>query len=400
MAKYFINEYKNYYDAISNNVDIEAKYNDLVNKLSSFNTSLNNYSSFIEGTLWKEKGKTELLYSYLPIINKNVLMVESYVVYDLNNVISLVKNDLFGLLSSLKEEDEKYCTLKEKQDAKETTDAEEVELNNYLKSINQLIKDIDNKILEIKNYKLLNASSNLNVSALENLGLDKSLKEFLDKYKSDLDGDVDDKIMKKLVEQLEYRKSTRYLNGNGNELETGNCIDLALLGNNWKVINTSIPVLDYATLAYNKGIRQNSNSERYSDLCLAFSYVHASNMYNGTTTDTAESAYNWKHAGEFTDYYNDSKQETLEKIYDEIKDGKPVIMQVNGNTSGTSRHFVTVVGIKNDVKSAQDVKESDLLVLDSWDGKLETMDSSTSRFMTTGKETNKSYSGYYLRVLE
>ena len=123
-------------------------------------------------------------------------------------------------------------------------------------------------------------------------------------------------------------------------------------------------------------------------------------MYNGTTTDTAESAYNWKHAGEFTDYYNDSKQETLEKIYDEIKDGKPVIMQVNGNTSGTSRHFVTVVGIKNDVKSAQDVKESDLLVLDSWEGKLETMDSSTSRFMTTGKETNKSYSGYYLRVLE
>ena len=131
----------------------------------------------------------------------------------MNNVISLVKNDLFGLLSSLKEEDEKYCTLKEKQDAKETTDAEEEELNNYLKNINQLTKDIDNKILEIKNYKLLNASSNLNVSALENLGLDKSLKEFLDKYKSDLDGDVDDKIMKKLVEQLEYRKSTRYLNG-------------------------------------------------------------------------------------------------------------------------------------------------------------------------------------------
>ena len=103
---------------------------------------------------------------------------------------------------------------------------------------------------------------------------------------------------------------------------------------------------------------------------------------------------------EFSDYFNDNKQETLSVVYEQISEGKPVVMQVNGNSSGTSRHFVTVVGIKSDVKSAADVTEDDLLILDSWDCNLERMDTDTSRFMTTGSQTNKSYSGYYLRLLK
>ena len=86
-------------------------------------------------------------------------------------------------------------------------------------------------------------------------------------------------------------------------------------------------------------------------------------------------------------------------VYNQIVEGKPVIMQVNGNSSGTVRHFVTVVGVKSDVKK-DTISESDLLILDSWDGKLESMDTEYSRFMTTGKETNKDYSGYYLRILK
>ena len=187
--------------------------------------------------------------------------------------------------------------------------------------------------------------------------------------------------------------------GNQSSLDNGNCIDLSLLGCDWKVVNTALSVSEYATDAYNRGIRQNSNTSRYGDLCLAFSYVHASNLYNGSTGDTAESAYNWNHAGEFSDYFNDNKQETLSVIYEQISEGKPVVMQVNGNTSGTSRHFVTVVGIKSSVTSASSITEDDLLILDSWDCNLERMDTDTSRFMTTGSQTNKSYSGYYLRLL-
>ena len=95
----------------------------------------------------------------------------------------------------------------------------------------------------------------------------------------------------------------------------------------------------------------------------------------------------------------DNKSEALKKIYSEIRNGNPVVLQVNGNTQGTVRHFVTVVGYNNNVKSASELTEKDLLIVDSWDGQLERMDTSTSRFMTTGAQCHKTkYSGYYLRV--
>ena len=87
-------------------------------------------------------------------------------------------------------------------------------------------------------------------------------------------------------------------------------------------------------------------------------------------------------------------------IYNEITNGKPLILQVNGNKKGTSRHYVTVVGFKSSVKSANSLTQKDLLIKDSWDGKLERMDGSSSRFMTSGKDCHKSYNGYYLAIMK
>ena len=80
--------------------------------------------------------------------------------------------------------------------------------------------------------------------------------------------------------------------------------------------------------------------------------------------------------------------------------GKPVVLQVNGNKAGTSRHFVTVVGFKDGVVSGSTLQETDLLIVDSWDGELESMDTEKSRFMTTGAACHKDYSGYRLRVFK
>ena len=75
------------------------------------------------------------------------------------------------------------------------------------------------------------------------------------------------------------------------------------------------------------------------------------------------------------------------------------IVPNSGIYSSNNGHYVTVVGVKDGVNSSN-IQESDLLILDSWDCNLERMDTSTSRFMTTGAQTHKSYSGYYLRVLK
>ena len=45
-----------------------------------------------------------------------------------------------------------------------------------------------------------------------------------------------------------------------------------------------------------------------------------------------------------------------------------------------------MVGFKTDVASADDLKAEDLLILDSWDGKLERMDCSGSRKFVPGSE--------------
>ena len=172
------------------------------------------------------------------------------------------------------------------------------------------------------------------------------------------------------------------------------------LNDDWTVATTKISIADYEKVVSSKKISQNSDTSKYSDYCLAFSYVHAYDLYNGVTSDTAADAGNYRHAGAFTSFYSDSKADTLQKIYSEIVQGRPVVMQVNGNKAGTSRHFVTVVGFRNSITDPTNLTEKDLLIMDSWDGKVERMDQDTSRFMTTGKQTGKDYTGYYLRLLK
>lgn len=174
---------------------------------------------------------------------------------------------------------------------------------------------------------------------------------------------------------------------------------VTLLDGTWVVADTKLDLQSYASYIMDGGVRQNSDTDKYSDYCLAFSYVHAYDLYNGTQ-GTAEMAGNYAHAGAFEDYINDDKASVMQKIYSEIMNGRPVVLQVNGNKAGTSRHFVTVVGFKDGITDPTKLTEKDLLIIDSWDGKIERMDTSTSRFMTTGAQCKKDYSGYRLRVLK
>ena len=177
-----------------------------------------------------------------------------------------------------------------------------------------------------------------------------------------------------------------------------NTIKVSMLDGEWTVAKTTSNLKEYASYVINSGIRQNIDVNKYGDSCLSFSYSHAYDLFKGTRTNTA-SAGNYAHASNFEDFINDDKKTVLNRIYNEIMKGRPVVLQVNGNKQGTSRHFVTVVGFKSGV-TASNLTEKDLLIMDSWDGKLERMDTSTSRFMTTGAACKKDYSGYRLRVLK
>ena len=172
------------------------------------------------------------------------------------------------------------------------------------------------------------------------------------------------------------------------------------LGDDWIVPTTKASVTSYASYVASSQICQTNDTSKFGDKCLSFAETHAYALYTGNTGDSAERASAYPHSTSFTSWFSDSKEETLKKIYSEVVSGRPVVIQVNGNKAGTSRHFVTVVGVRASVTDVNKLTEQDLLIIDSWDGKTERMDTSTSRFLTTGAACHKNYSGYYLRVLK
>ena len=171
----------------------------------------------------------------------------------------------------------------------------------------------------------------------------------------------------------------------------------------YRLVSTKNDTIEFAKIVDSLNVAQD-HPPGYPDYCLSFAYYHSYNLYNGTnlTSMTAAAASEYKYATKFQAFNNDNKQVVLAKLYELINAGQPVILHVNGNKAGTSRHYVTVVGYKNSVTSGSTIKETDLLILDSHDGKLERMDRESSRFMIsgwdTGRKGDKGY-GYQLYIL-
>ena len=165
-------------------------------------------------------------------------------------------------------------------------------------------------------------------------------------------------------------------------------------GNTYNVANTKGELQSYIDYIKKNQVAETKDFDTYGGHCLGFSYVHAYGIYTNRRNYTADNGLHSSSGGSFTKYINDDKQAVLSKVYTELNQNKPVVLQVNGNSKGTSRHFVTVVGYKSSVTNAAELKETDLLIIDSYDGKLKSMDQAGSRFMTSGAQCGKDYSGY------
>lgn len=184
--------------------------------------------------------------------------------------------------------------------------------------------------------------------------------------------------------------------GNGS---AGTISQSALLDGSYNVIDTAISVEDYLHVVSSNKIGQYNDPDKYGGYCLAFAYIHAYSLYSGDASKRASDAHDYVYASKFKGFEHDDKSEVLKNVYNEVSNGRPCLIQVNGNKTGTSRHYVTVVGYKSSVRSAADLTEDDLLIIDSWDGKLEGVGSNGARFMVTGAACKKKYSGYQMYYL-
>ncbi len=169
------------------------------------------------------------------------------------------------------------------------------------------------------------------------------------------------------------------------------------LNETWTVVNTPIGVVEYAKFLKSNQVCQNKDTSKYGSACLSFAYTHAWGLYSGNRGVSAEKR---SGGGNFKTCIDDNKQYILNAVYLEIKAGRPCILHVNGNKQGTGRHFVTCIGFKSSVTSGETITEDDLLILDSWDAQIERMDQKNSRFMTTGKQCRKSYSGHRIQYMK
>ena len=426
MATYFVDPYKKYYDGLSAATQIVSSANTLLQNAMTVSTTLNRLQTQISSARWEELGYQELKNTAIPLFLKRIDTFQNNISSSVVKASELAINDLLKLLTSLKEKDASYEDVVNKIKSAgffENKSDDKAKKASLEKEIDSLKSQIDAKISEIKalNSQIIDFEGtdvSGTISEVEGLALTSEESKHYDTLSAALvssgvasvyDGKTpltDGLVMVGgVVFGAAYNEKKTESTGTVGEISevisgTGNTATLNALNGTWTVVNTVGDVSTYAKHVAKQKIAQNNNSSIYGGYCLAFSYIHASNMYNGQTNDTAKTALSYKHASEFENYQSDSKSDTLKKVYYEIMNGRPVVMQVNGNKQGTSRHFVTVLGFKDSVTSAETLKEEDLLIMDSWDGNVERMDTNGSRFMITGADCNKDYSGYYLRVLK
>ena len=404
MSDYYNETYKNYYNKLSSTKDTaKVKYvsEETVNQLK-------NVKGQITSSNWKELAVERIANGVLSNIEADSKVLDTNIVNSLNEARTMSYDELLPALEKLKTTDEKYD--KVVSELKSATGDKKTELTEEKASLEKLLNtyrnNVDNTISKIKKVSSIKDAHGSHRPVYKILSRNMTLEKDDTGRLIDISsaaGAITSSGVKKATSSSSKgasKSSGSMAKSTTSKASGDGTVKLNALGGTWNVVKTKTSLTEYASIVQKNKICQTNDTSKYSDYCLAFSYVHASNMKNGQV-DNAAAAGNYKHSGEFYTFVNDNKQVVLNKVYDEINSGNPVILQVNGNSKGTVRHFVTVVGYKDTVKSGSTITEDDLLILDSWDGQVERMDTSSSRFMTTGKSCGKKdYSGYRLQVMK
>lgn len=160
---------------------------------------------------------------------------------------------------------------------------------------------------------------------------------------------------------------------------SGNTYDYTYSGKTYKVANTKLDLNSYMNYLQNRHIAQDGricdpdtgrcyNGSGYNDYdyCLSIAGAMAGNLQKGNCTATDYGFMQGKGSIQQEPHESDSdevngRRRILQKIYDAIMAGKPVLVKVR---SVNSRHFATAVGVRANANRATLV-DSDILYLDT-----------------------------------
>ena len=162
----------------------------------------------------------------------------------------------------------------------------------------------------------------------------------------------------------------------GSSSGTGRMNTATYNGVEFNVVKTALDPLAYETLVYDNICTHPGGIDEYSGYCLDFSYYYVSCMVdNITDVNISDGKHDntSKRLRFSTEKYKDP-DEMMARLYDLLNTNLPQILMVEAITHPGSRHFVAVVGYRASVTKREDLRPEDLLIIDSFDGKLESMD--------------------------
>ena len=371
MATYFVEPYTKYYNSLNSSGGMDKKYKDLEDNSTALLNNISSLSTFISSSTWSELGCDQVKNESLPKIKQALDSLNK----DITEYFKKALDDSHSLLSKVQElklKDEEYETKKSEVSICRST--EPAYRDNEGRETSAHISWRNNLATREKELETL-----------------KEECEKLQEAAKGLAGGINGIEILETVEQFEIFEPPVEIDPNSGTVTTW-----TYNGVTYVVPRTKMSVADYVHFEQSHQIYETKDYSRYRDHCLGFAYVHAYDMQTGTTSDTAENGLHYSHAGSFKGYDNNDKGTILREVYNEINSGRPIILQVNGNKKGTSRHYVTVLGYNSNVRSASDLTEDDLIIMDSYDGQVKRMGTNGSRFMITGAACGKNYSGYQI----
>lgn len=380
MGEYFIDPYTKYFNNLETTSTLGSKITSVGDDVKNISDNITKLDSQITSSRWEELGQKEISIKILPTMAERIKSISDDVKDVLQKVVTKAK-EIYDKSKELKEQDEKLEAVKQELATLKATAPADTSSNEYSSwRLGVVNKEGEVNALSIKCQNLQSQINSLR-DEINNLEISKEPDE--------------------VVKQIDSKdEDTADISLNG----SAGMIAYTFEGKEYLVADTKLSLNDYARIIQQRHIAQRFSSE-YSDKCLGFSSVHAGDLYTGRTTSTGDDGANYHSAVSLVWDDSDrtwSKTEAIQKIYNEISNGRPVVMQVNGSrrkNGSWGRHFVTVVGVKKDAAESGSISERDFLIIDSYDGNIESMDQDNSRFMTRGADTGNGNYGYYVLPL-
>ena len=164
----------------------------------------------------------------------------------------------------------------------------------------------------------------------------------------------------------------------------GHLLEFTYNGNTFYVVNTKISIQDYENYVQSNKLYQKGGL--LGGQCMVLSQYYAVDLLRGTYTSRNKmSNLEGAPATRIKEKSNSGDVNDIkEYLFSELNEGNPVVLQVTTQTPG-NRHLVTVVGYKSGVTSASDLTPENLLVLDCYDGKIQTLSERNRNYYNQGR---------------